>query len=267
MAPPRSPIITVMTQAAYKAARGLTRDFGEIEKLQVSKKGPADFVTNADLHAEKVLRYELARARPGFGFLLEEAGAIAGTDESRRWIVDPLDGTLNFMHGIPHFAISIGLEENGELVAGLIYDPLRDELFHAEKGTGAYLNNHRLRVSSRSNLADAVIGTGISWRGRERHKSYPAELEAVTAKCAAVRRLGSAALDIAYVAAGRYEAFWQPALSPWDIAAGLMIVREAGGYVTEIDGGANPLGSGDVLAANDRLHRPLTVLFKAAAKG
>ena len=267
MAPPHSPIITVMTQAAFKAARGLTRDFGEIEKLQVSKKGPADFVTNADVRAENTLRSELARARPGFGFLLEEAGAIAGTDESRRWIVDPLDGTLNFTHGIPHFAISIGLEHNGELVAGLIYDPLRDELFHAEKGTGAFLNKHRLRVSSRSKLEDAVIATGISWRGRESHAAYPAELEAVTAKCAAVRQQGSAALDLAYVAAGRYEAYWEPALPPWDIAAGLLIVREAGGYVTEINGGANPLGSGNVLAANDRLHRPLTVLLKAAAKG
>jgi myo-inositol-1(or 4)-monophosphatase len=255
-----------MIQAAYKAARGLTRDFGEIEKLQVSKKGPADFVTNADLRAEKILRGELARARPSFGFLLEEAGAIAGADESRRWIVDPLDGTLNFMHGIPHFSISIGLEQNGEMVAGLIYDPLRDELFHAEKGAGAFLNNHRLRVSSRDKLDDAVIATGISWRGRESHPSYPAELEAVTAKCAAVRRLGSAALDLAYVAAGRYEAFWEPGLSPWDIAAGWLIVREAGGYITEINGGAKPLVSGNVLAANDRLHRRLEMLLKAAAK-
>ena len=259
----RSAIITVMIQAAYKAAPGLVHDFGEVENLQVSKKGPSDFVTSADLQAERVLRAELARARPAFGFLLEEAGAVKGADESHRWIVDPLDGTLNFLHGIPHFAISIALEHNREIVAGVIYDPLRDELFRAEKGGGAYLNNRRMRVSSRAELAQAMIATGIPWRGRPRQSQYLDWLAAVMTNCVGVRRLGSAALDLAYVAAGRYEGFWEPALSPWDIAAGILMVREAGGFVSEIDGGSGVLASGDVLAANDQLHEPLLALLTA----
>lgn len=260
----RSAIVTVMIQAAFKAARGLVRDFGEVENLQVSRKGPADFVSTADLQAEKILRRELARARPDYGFLLEEGGTVAGNDAERRWIVDPLDGTLNFLHGIPHFCISIACEHHGEIVAGVIYDPLRDELFRAERGGGAFLNDRRLRVSSRSKLADSVIATGIPWHGREGHPEYLAQMEAVMGVCAGIRRLGSAALDLAYVAAGRYEGFWEPALAPWDIAAGILIVREAGGYVTEIDGGANVLGSGDVLAANDRLHDRLRALIAGA---
>ena len=263
----RSALMTVMIQAAFKAARGLVRDFGEVENLQVSMKGPSDFVTTADLRAEKVLRAELQRARPTYGLLLEEGGAVEGRDESRRWIVDPLDGTLNFLHGIPHFSISIALEHNGEIIAGIVYDPLRDELFRAERGNGAFLNNRRMRVSSRGRLAEAVIATGIPWRGRADHAPYLKQLAAMMANTAGVRRLGSAALDLAYVAAGRYEGFWEPALSPWDIAAGTLLVRESGGHVSEISGGSAFLESGDVLAANDRLHERLLALVAGTAAG
>ena len=260
----RSAVITVMIQAAYKAARRLVRDFGEVENLQVSEKGPSDFVTTADLYAEKVLRTELARARPTYGFVLEEGGVIEGKDKDRRWIVDPLDGTLNYLHGIPHFAISLALEHGGDVVAGVIYDPLRDELFRAEKGGGAFLNDRRLRVSSRSKLSEAVIATGIPWQGRARHGEYLGQLAAVMENCAGVRRLGSAALDLAYVAAGRYEGFWEPGLALWDIAAGVLLVRESGGFVSEIDGGPEVLASGDVLAANGQLHERLLALISNA---
>ena len=260
----RSPNITVMVQAAYKAARGLVRDFGEVENLQVSKKGPADFVTAADLKAEKVLRYELRRARPNYGLLLEESGVVEGADASRRWIVDPLDGTLNFLHGIPHFAISIGLEQDGEIVAGVVYDPLRDELFWGEKGTGAFFNDHRMRVSSRGRLAEAVFATGMPWIGRENHAEYGAQLAHVMEATAGVRRMGSAALDLAYVAAGRFDGFWEPALAPWDIAAGILLVRESGGFVSDFAGGPVVLVTGDIVAANDRLHDELKALLAKA---
>ncbi len=259
----RSALLTVMIQAAYKAAPGLVHDFGEVENLQVSEKGPSDFVTSADLRAEQVLHAELARVRPTFGFLLEEGGAEEGKDKSRRWVVDPLDGTLNFLHGIPHFSISIALEHDGEIVAGVIYDPLRDELFRAERGGGAYLNDRRLRVSSRSQLSHAVVATGIPWRERANQHGYLGQLAAIMENCAGVRRLGSAALDLAYVAAGRYEGFWEPALALWDIAAGVLLVREAGGFVSEIDGGAGVLASGNVLAANSRLYERLLSVLSA----
>ncbi len=259
-----SPIINVMARAARKAARGLVRDFGEVEQLQVSRKGPADFVSTADINAERILRQELSRAHPDYGFLLEETGAIPGKDPSCRWLVDPLDGTLNFLHGIPHFAISIALERNGDIVAGVIYDPLRDEMFYAEKGTSAFVNNRRLRVSARAKLLDSVIATGISFVGRRRHSGYLDMLEAVTNATAGVRRFGSAALDLAYVAAGRYDGFWETGLSPWDIAAGILLVREAGGYVSEVEGGHKMLESGSVLAANDHLHLPIGKLLRRA---
>ncbi len=263
----RSPIITVMTNAAFKARPGLVRDFGEVENLQVSEKGPADFVTAGDLRAEKVLHAELKRARPTYGLLLEEGGTFEGSDNSRRWIVDPLDGTLNFLHGIPHFAISIGLEHDGEIIAGVIYDPLRDELFHAEKGGGAYLNDRRLRVSSRSRIDHAVVATGIPWSGRTKHVEYLDQIATVMTRCAGIRRMGSAALDLAYVAAGRYEGFWEPSLSPWDIAAGILLVREAGGLVSEIDGGDDVLASGNVLATNERLNEALRALIASPRAG
>jgi myo-inositol-1(or 4)-monophosphatase len=258
----RSPVINVMAGAALKAARALKRDFGEVEQLQVSVKGPSDFVSTADLNAERTLKTELMRARPGYGLLLEEGGATEGTDPHHRWIVDPLDGTTNFLHGIPHFAISIALERDGEIVAGIVYDPTRDEMFWAEKGVGAYVNEHRLRVSARRSLGDAVIGTGIPFRGRGDHPSYLATLGAVMGATAGVRRLGAAALDLAYVAAGRYDGFWEFGLSAWDLAAGILLIREAGGYVSDLAGGHDMLGSGDVIAANSHLHLPLAALVK-----
>jgi myo-inositol-1(or 4)-monophosphatase len=256
-----------MTGAALKAARGLIRDFGEVEQLQVSVKGPGDFVSTADLKAERTLRAELSKARPGFGFLMEESGSSPGKDDHHRWIVDPLDGTTNFLHGIPHFSISIALERDNEIVAGVIYEPLRDEMFWSEKGAGAYVNDRRLRVSGRRNMGDAVIGTGIPFRERGDHPHYLETLRAVMAQTSGVRRLGSAALDLAYVAAGRLDGFWEFGLSPWDIAAGILLVREAGGYVTDFVGGHGLSPSGDVIAANDHLHLPLAKLLKQAARG
>ncbi len=262
----RSATLNVMAAAALKAARGLIRDFGEVEQLQVSIKGPGEFVSSADLRAEKLLRAELGKARPGYGFLMEESGGEAGTDKYHRWIVDPLDGTTNFLHGIPHFAISIALEREGEIVAGVIYEPLRDEMYWAEKGIGAFLNDRRLRVSARRHLGESLIGTGIPFAGRGDHPAYLATLGAVMAVTSGVRRQGSAALDLAYVAAGRLDGFWEFGLAPWDIAAGLVLVREAGGYVTDLAGGHGMMATGDVLAANDHLHLPLAQLVKKALR-
>jgi myo-inositol-1(or 4)-monophosphatase len=262
----RSAVINVMAAAALKAARGLIHDFGEVEQLQVSVKGPGNFVSTADLKAERTLKTELGRARPGYGMLFEEGGATAGRDKSHRWIVDPLDGTTNFLHGIPHFAISIGLERDDEIVAGVVYEPTRNELFWAEKGGGAYLNDRRLRVSARRQIGEAVIGTGMPYRDRGDQPLYLASLAAVMAATSGVRRFGAAALDLAYVAAGRLDGFWEYGLSPWDIAAGMLIVREAGGYVSDLSGGQTMMTSGDLLAANDHLHLPLAALFREAAR-
>jgi len=254
-----------MEAAARKAARGLVRDFGEVEQLQVSKKGPADFVSAADLRAERILRTELAKARPRFGFLLEEQGEVKGADEHNRWVIDPLDGTTNFLHGIPHFAISIAHERDGEVIAGVIYEPIRDEMFWAEKGSGAYLNDRRLRVSARDDLAVSLIATGLPFKGRPTHPRYLETLEAVMGRVAGIRRFGSAALDLAYVAAGRYEGFWEFALSRWDVAAGVLLVREAGGFVSDLMAGAAAvLDTGTVLATNGQLHAPLGDTIRAA---
>jgi len=260
----RSALMNVMAGAARKAARGLVRDFGEVEQLQVSRKGPADFVSQADHKAEQVLKAELKKARPSYGYLMEESGGAEGTDPLHRWVVDPLDGTTNFLHGIPHFSISIALQRGPEIVAALVFDPVRDESFWAEKGHGAYLNERRLRVSARSNLPDSVIATGIPFMGRAGHDRFLAEAKAVMHEVAGIRRFGSAALDLAYVAAGRYDGFWEHGLGTWDLAAGLLLVREAGGYVTDLDGGETMLESGEVLAANDKLHRPLLGLLRGA---
>lgn len=260
----RTPLATVMVNAAYKAARDLVRDFGEVENLQVSQKGPADFVSAADHRAEKTLVAELGRARPRFGFLLEEGGAIAGEDTSNRWVIDPLDGTTNFLHGLPHFAISIGLERDGKPYAGVIYDPVRDELFWAENGAGAFLNNQRLRVSARSALPTALLATGLPFKARERYPGHTAMVHRLAGETSGVRRTGSAALDLAYVAAGRLDGVWAFALAPWDLAAGIAIVREAGGIVTEIAGGADMMTSGEVLATNGHLHRALQELLAQA---
>jgi myo-inositol-1(or 4)-monophosphatase len=253
----RSALINVMAGAAHKAARGLVRDFGEVEQLQVSKKGPADFVSNADLRAEKTLRDELSRGRPGYGFLLEEQGEIAGEDGRHRWIIDPLDGTTNFLHGIPHFAISIALERDGELVAGVVYEPVHDEMYWAERGQGAFLNGRRLRVSARQKMQESLFATGIPYKGRSGHETFLRQLEAVMAVSAGVRRFGAASLDLAFVAAGRYDGFWERGLKPWDIAAGIVLVREAGGFVTDVDGKATMLETGNIVAANDQLHQLL----------
>ena len=263
----RSPILNVMGSAALKAARGLIRDFGEVEQLQVSVKGPGEFVSTADLKAERTLKIELKRARPGYGMLLEESGAEPGSDPRHRWIVDPLDGTTNFLHGIPHFAISIALERDGEIIAGVIYEPIRDEMYWAEKGVGAYVNDRRLRVSARRQLGEAVIGTGMPFGTRANDQAYVATLAAAMRATSGIRRMGSATLDLAYVAAGRYDGFWEFGLSPWDIAAGILLVREAGGYVSDMAGGHDMMASGDVLAANDHLHLPLAALIKDATRG
>ncbi len=257
--PPQSALINVMEKAARKAARGLRRDFGEVENLQVSRKGPADFVSAADLRAEEVLREELERARPGYSFLLEEQGQIDGADKTHRWIVDPLDGTTNFLHGLAHFAISIALEREGQLVAGLVFDPIKDETFWGEKGKGAFVNGHRLRVTARIDLSDALIATGIPFRGQQGHERTTGELSALTHRVAGIRRFGSASLDLAYVAAGRFDGFWEHGLQPWDIAAGIVLVREAGGLVGDIEG-RQPytFNLKNILAANEPLFTPLS---------
>ncbi len=257
----RSALMNVMTAAAEKAARGLKRDFGEVEQLQVSRKGPSDFVSAADLRAEKVLMTELSKARPKFGFLNEEGGEIKGEDDRYRWIIDPIDGTTNFLHGIPHFAISIALEYEDEIVAGLIYNPITDEMFSAEKGKGGSFNSHRLRVSSRGDLRDSVIATGIPHRGRGHHGPYLKTLGRVMENVAGIRRMGTASLDLAYVAAGRCDGYWETGLSPWDVAAGVLLVREAGGFATEVAGGKDPVYTGSVLATNAKLHKPLQELL------
>ncbi len=243
-----------MAGAAKKVARKLVRDFGEVENLQVSKKGPADFVSTADRTAERALIAELTKVRPRFGFLVEEGDEIVGADTSNRWIIDPLDGTTNFLHGIPHFAISIALERDGDLVAGVVYEPVHDEMYSAEKGGGAHLNGRRLRVSARRRLEESLFATGIPFKGTRDHPSFLRQLEAVMAVSAGVRRFGSAALDLAYVAAGRYDGFWESGLQPWDMAAGIVLVREAGGFVSDLDGGHAMLKTGDILAANSQLH-------------
>ena len=260
----RSPLINVMTRAADKAARGLKRDFGEVEQLQVSVKGPANYVSQADLRAERTLRDELLRARPRFGLLMEESGEIPGDDTEHRWIVDPLDGTTNFLHGIPHFAISIGLERAGEVIAGVILDPIKDEMFWAEKGAGAWQNDRRMRVSGRKRLDQALLATGIPFADRGDHPKFLAELGRVMPAVSGVRRLGAAALDLAYVAAGRFDGFWERSLSPWDVAAGIVLVREAGGFVGEIEGAASRVDSSSILATNAALAAPIRELLTRA---
>lgn len=262
----RSPLLNVMTAAAHKAARGLVRDLGELEHLQVSKKGPVDYVSKADHRAESILRGELTRARPTFGLLMEESGAVTGSDTSNRWIVDPLDGTTNFLHGIPHFSISIALERDGEPFAGVIYSPVYDEMYAAEKGAGAYLNGRRLRVSGRKVMDEALFATGIPFRGIPDHELFLGQLQAVMKVSAGVRRFGSSALDLAYVAAGRYDGYWENGLNPWDVAAGIVLVREAGGFVTDLAGGRRMLHGGGILAANSALHPELQRLLADAAK-
>ncbi|QPQ55500.1 inositol monophosphatase [Allosphingosinicella flava] len=262
-----SGLITVMQRAARKAAPRLRRDFGEVELLQVSRKGPADFVSMADKRAEQTIVEELRHARPDWGLLLEEGGVIEGDPSKPRWIVDPLDGTSNFLHGIPHFAISIAVEEpRTGITQGLIYQPLTDESFWAEKGRGAWLQDRRLRVSARRDLADALIATGIPFFGHGDLGRWSAILQAVAPEVAGTRRFGSAALDLAWVAAGRYDGFWEEGLKPWDTAAGILMVREAGGFVTDFKGADRAQETGQVLAANDQLHSKLHKLVAGALR-
>ncbi len=259
----RSALINAMGNAARKAQRSLIRDFNEVEHLQVSKKGPADFVSAADRKAEKILQQELAKLRPDFGFIMEEGGRIEAKDGKTYWIIDPLDGTTNFLHGIPHFAISVGVQREDELIAGIVLDVVRDELFWAEKGVGAYVNERRIRVSARRKLPEAVFGTGIPFHGKPGHEPFLKEVTKVMAEVAGIRRLGAAALDLAYVAAGRFDGFWETGLQPWDISAGIILVREAGGTVTDLTGGDKMMETGGIIAANDVLHGPLAKLIKA----
>ena len=259
-----SPLMTVMVDAARKAARGLKRDFGEVENLQVSRKGPGDFVSAADRKAEEVVRDALLKARPGYGMILEEGGTIEGTDKSHTWHVDPLDGTTNFLHGIPHFAVSIGLEREGQIVAGVIYDPIKDELFVAERGKGAYLNNRRLRVAARTDMTDAVAGYGTPYLGKGSHQVLLRELGSVMAVAGGTRRIGSAALDLASVACGRLDVYWERDLKTWDMAAGIIMVREAGGFVTSADGASEPLAAKSIACGNEVLHRELVAILRKA---
>ncbi len=260
----RSPLMTVMTEAVMKAARSLKRDFGEVENLQVSRKGPGDFVSNADRRAETILRDMLEKARPGYGLVMEEQGIIEGADKSHRWHIDPLDGTTNFLHGIPQFAISVALEREGQIVAGVVYDPAKDELFIAEKGKGAYLNNKRMRVAARIDMPDAVIGCGMPGIGRSQHTQFLAEAAKVMNNVAGMRRFGAASLDLAYVACGRLDAYWERGLSTWDFAAGIVLVKEAGGFISDADGGTDPLKTMSIACGNETIHRNLLKLLKEA---
>jgi myo-inositol-1(or 4)-monophosphatase len=262
----RSAILNVMVKAAYRAGRSLKRDLGEVEHLQVSLKGPRNFVTAADRRAEEIVYEELAKSRPDYGFLGEEGGARAGTDKSHRWIVDPLDGTTNFLHGIPHFAVSIALERDGAVVAALTYNPANDDLFVAERGKGAFLNDRRIRVAARPRLADAIVACGLPHYGRGDLALGRHEIAAAQNHFAGLRRFGAATLDLAWVAAGRFDAFWERDLSPWDMAAGILLIREAGGFVSDLDGGEAILTKGNIIAGNETMHRELMRLLQDAAK-
>lgn len=243
--------LNIMIKAARKAGRALSKDFREVENLQVSVKGAGDFVSRADIAAEQMLKEDLMGARPTYGWLAEEGGEEEGQDPTRRWIVDPLDGTTNFLHGLPHWAISIALEHKGQVVAGVIYDPTKDELFFAEKGAGAWMNETRLRVSGRHRLIESIFATGVPFGGRSDLPETLQDLARLAPSCAGIRRFGSAALDLAYVAAGRYDGFWERRLHAWDLAAGLIIVKEAGGLVEAIDPAADILETGEVVCANE----------------
>jgi myo-inositol-1(or 4)-monophosphatase len=268
-----SGLIRVMERAARRAGGRLRRDFGEVEHLQVSRKGPSDFVSKADQASERTLYDELLQARPDWGFELEEGGTIDGAPGMPRWVIDPLDGTTNFLHGIPHFAISIAAQEPkldgsgwGEVVAAVVYQPITDETFWAEKNRGAWLQDGRLRVSSRNKLGDAVLATGIPYQAHGDNEEWSAIYNALGPNIAGIRRFGSAALDLAWVAAGRYDGFWESDLSPWDTAAGCLLVREAGGFVTDFRGRSQPICDKQILAANDPLHSRIHKILAGAIK-
>jgi myo-inositol-1(or 4)-monophosphatase len=246
--------LNLMIKAARKAGRSLVKDFREVENLQVSAKGPGDFVSRADREAERIIKEELMGGRPTYGWLGEETGETAGQDPTRRWIVDPLDGTTNFLHGMPHWAVSIALEHKGEIVSAVVHDPAKDETFWAERGAGAWLNDtRRIRVSGRRSLHEAVFATGVPFGAKTTLPAMLQDLARLMPACAGVRRWGAAALDLAWVAAGRYEGFWERELQPWDIAAGTLLVKEAGGFVSGLREGQDPLASGSVVAGNEAL--------------
>jgi len=260
----RSALLNVMVNAATKAGRNLAKDFGEVENLQVSVKGPADFVSNADRRAEQIVFEELQKARPTYGFLGEEGTEVKGTDGQHRWIVDPLDGTTNFLHGIPMFAVAIALQRGEDIVASVIFNPIMDELYSAEKGGGAWLNDRkRLRVAGRKHLADTVIVTGINSQGRALDLLQLKQLAQVTPAVAGIRRTGSASTDLAWIAAGRFDGYWEAGLKPWDVAPGYLLVREAGGVVTDYAGTAGTVWNGQVIAGNENIQGQLLKIVKA----
>lgn len=260
----KSPHMSIMIKAAEKAARSLNRDFGEVERLQVSTKGPGDFVSAADKRAEEIIHSELSYARPDYNFIMEEGGTIDGKDDHYTWIVDPLDGTSNFLHGLPHWAISIGLRYKKEIVAGLVYDPIKDEMFMGEKGAGAFKGRQRLRVSGRNDPMAAMICTGAPRRMKE-NPQFVKEYNAVLNYAPGIRRFGAASLDICYVAAGRFDAFWERHLKIWDIAAGAIILKEAGGFISEIDSDkADYLETGGIICANEAFFNPLKKIIRDA---
>jgi myo-inositol-1(or 4)-monophosphatase len=261
-----SALINVMVKAARRAGRSLKRDLGEVEHLQVSLKGPANFVTKADQRAEEMLYDDLSKARQGYGFIGEEGGAREGADKSHTWIVDPLDGTTNFLHGIPHFAISIGLRREGVVIAGLIYNPANDDLYIAERGKGAFLNDQRLRVAGRRQLSECVIACGLPHLGRGDHELSRREMTELQPRVAGLRRFGSAALDMAFIAAGRFDGYWERNLQPWDLAAGSIIVREAGGIVSGVNGDDDALKTGNVVCGNEHVHAELVKILRAVGK-
>lgn len=255
--------LNLMIKAARKAGRSLVKDFREVENLQVSSKGPGDFVSRADREAERIIKEDLMEARPNYGWLGEETGATEGTDPTRRWIVDPLDGTTNFLHGLPHWAVSIALEHKGEIVSAVVFDAAKDELFVAEKGAGAYVNDKRLRVSARNRMIESIFATGVPFAGRPTLPATLKDLARLMPMCAGVRRWGAAALDLAYVAAGRYDGYWERGLNPWDVAAGELLVREAGGFVGPIREGQDPVASGSMIAANAEIFDKFTATIRA----
>ncbi|WP_278920838.1 MULTISPECIES: inositol monophosphatase family protein [Pseudophaeobacter] len=255
--------LNVMIKAARKAGRSLAKDFREVENLQVSRKGPGDFVSKADIAAEAILKEELMGARPTYGWLAEEGGEIPGDDPTRRWIVDPLDGTTNFLHGLPHWSISIALEHKGKVIAGVVYDPSRDELFFAEKGAGAWMNESRIRTSGRHRLIESIFATGLPFAGRADLPDTLQDLARLLPACAGVRRFGSAALDMAYVAAGRYDGFWERRLNAWDLAAGIIIVQEAGGLVEAINPSDSIVECGEVVCSNEPIFESFAKVVRA----
>ncbi|MCV3271231.1 inositol monophosphatase family protein [Roseobacter sinensis] len=254
--------LNIMIKAARRAGRALVKDFREVENLQVSMKGAGDFVSRADLNAETLIKEDLMGARPTYGWLGEEGGGAEGQDPTRRWIVDPLDGTTNFLHGLPHWAVSIALEHKGQIVAGVVFDPAKDEMFFAEKGAGAWMNESRLRVSGRSKMIEALFATGLPFGGRSDLPETLTEMARVAPACSGIRRWGAAALDLAYVAAGRYDGYWERRLNAWDIAAGLIILREAGGLAEPIEPEKDIVADGTIICANEALFSPLAKLVR-----